>query len=55
TKGRTGSVAGRSGASSGAGIGIDRDALLRKLVKLTSSREDAVALDATKTLLTLVK
>lgn len=36
-------------------IGIDRQALLKKLVKLTNSKEEAVALDATKTLLTMVK
>jgi hypothetical protein len=42
-------------ASNGSGIGVDREALLKKLVKLSNSKQDAVALDATKALLTYVK
>lgn len=41
--------------SNGAGIGIDRETLVRNLVKLSKSKQDAVALEATKTLLTIVK
>jgi histone H1/5 len=36
-------------------IGVDREALLKKLVKLSNSKVDTVALDATKTLLTYIK
>ncbi|MCW2955917.1 MAG: hypothetical protein JWO69_786 [Thermoleophilia bacterium] len=42
-------------SANGAGLGVTREALLKKLVKLSSSKQDAVALDATKTLLTYVK
>jgi len=38
-----------------ASIGIDRTMLLKKLVQLTNSKQDAVALDATKALLAYVK
>ena len=45
----------KTSASSAGMLGLDRDALLKKLVKLSNSKQDAVALDATKTLLTYVK
>ncbi|MCW2950369.1 MAG: hypothetical protein JWN41_1382 [Thermoleophilia bacterium] len=44
----------RSTSSNGS-LGVYRDALLQKLVKLSNSKQDAIALDATKTLLTYVK
>jgi lambda repressor-like predicted transcriptional regulator len=45
----------KASASSNGSLGLDRDALLKKLVKLSNSKQDAVALDATKTLLAYVK
>ena len=46
---------GTSSSRTGASLGIDRETLLKKLVKLSNSKQDAVALDATKALLTYVK
>jgi hypothetical protein len=37
-----------------AGLGVDRDTLLRNLVKLSKSKQDTVALEATKALLPYV-
>jgi hypothetical protein len=41
-------------AATRSGLGVDRDTLLRNLVKLSKSKQDAVALEATKALLPYV-
>jgi hypothetical protein len=41
-------------AATKSGLGVDRDTLLRNLVKLSKSKQDAVALEATKALLPYV-